>query len=321
MPWLRSSLALHAAALAVLLVLPLVFGGLFSLGVITMMYFWAAAALAWNLSGGYAGQLSLGHAAFLGIGAYTSTLLYLRLGISPWLGMLAGAALAGLIALLIAAITMRLKGTFFVMATLVFAVVAHITAINWRGLTNGTQGLVIPLDAGWSAYVFRDKLPYAYIALGLLAINYGITRWIAASKAGYALVAYRENDDAARALGIRTLRVRVSVFVLSAMLTALCGTFHAQYFLYLDPDGVFSLAFSLQLALLAIVGGIGTAYGPILGAMIITPLGLLLQASVGNAVAGLHLFIYATIVIVVLMALPEGVGPGLLARWARRTSR
>lgn len=295
---------------------PLIFSDPYSLGVVTLTFLWAATSLAWNISGGYAGQLSLGHAAFYGVGAYTSTLLFLRLGVPPLVGAVIGAALCAVLAVLIGWITMRLRGTFFVMATLAFGVVAHISAVTWA-ITNGTSGLSIPLRPSVLNLVFADKVAYAYVAFGLVLGFYGLSRWIEGSRLGFALIGFRENDDAARALGVRTLRARVSAFALSASLTGLCGTFHAQYYLYVDPDSVMSLSFSLQVALIAIVGGLGTAYGPILGSLVITPLALLIQGVVGNQVSGLNLFVYSTIVMVVLLALPQGLGPAL-ARVAGR---
>lgn len=306
----RTVLALSAAAFLLLALAPVVFSDPFSLGIVTMTFLWAAASLAWNISGGYAGQFSLGHAGFYGIGAYTSTILFLRYGISPMLGAVAGALLCALVAVLLGWITMRLRGAFFVIATLAFGAVVHISAVNWRDVTRGTSGLLIPLKPDLVNLVFADKLAYAYLALVLVAVYYAVSKYVERNRLGYALVAFRENDDAARALGIRTLRARIFAFALSAVMTSLCGTFHAQYYLYVDPDGVVSLNFSLQVALIAIVGGLGRAYGPILGSLLITPMSLLVQGSLGNQISGLNLFIYATIVIVVLLALPEGIGPG-----------
>jgi branched-chain amino acid transport system permease protein len=304
--------------LVAMLAAPVAFPDPYVLGIITLTFLWAAAALAWNISGGYAGQFSIGHAAFYGIGAYTSTILYLRFGVSPWLGLLVGAALCAAIAAVLAWVTMRLRGSFFIMATLAFWAVTHIAAINWRGITNGTSGLFIPLEPGWFNFVFNNKQVYAYIALSMMVIFYSISRAIESGRFGYELVAFRENDDAARAIGIRTLRARILAFCLSAALTAICGTFHAQYYLYLDPDGAVSLFFSLQVALLAIVGGMGTAYGSILGSLLITPLSLVLQGSLGGQVSGLNVFVYSTLVIIILLVLPRGIGPAVLDYWRRR---
>lgn len=297
---------------------PLVFSDPFTLGIVTLTFLWAAASLAWNISGGYAGQFSLGHAGFYGLGAYTSTILYSRYGISPLFGAVIGAALCAGVAVVLGWITIRLRGTFFVMATLAFGAVAQISAVNLKDLTRGTSGLSIPMKADIINLVFASKLTYAYVALFLMIVFYAISRAIEQSKFGFSLVAFRENDDAARALGIRTLRARIIAFALSAAMTALCGTFHAQYYLYIDPDSVVSLNFSLQVALLAIVGGLGTAYGPILGSLVITPISLLVQGSLGTQISGLNLFVYASIVIAVLLSVPEGLGPAAIRLVRRR---
>jgi branched-chain amino acid transport system permease protein len=306
------------AGFAALAVLPLIFSDAFMLGVVTLSLLWAAASLAWNLSGGYAGQLSLGHAAFYGLGAYVSTLLFLRAGISPLIGMWVGAAVSATAAILLGAITMRLKGSFFVMSTLAFGAVVHISAINLRDLTGGPSGLSIPLQPSAAKLIFANKLVYAYLALGLVAAFYVVTRLIAGSKLGYSLVAFRENHDAARALGIRTLPLRIGVFALSAAMTSLCGTLHAQYYLYIDPDSVMGLNLSLNFALMAIVGGLGTAYGPIIGAMMVSAVSFAMQIYLGDQISGLTQLAYAAIVIIVLLAVPSGLGPAFHAMLARR---
>ena len=297
------------AGFAGLAALPLIFSDPFLLGLVTLSFLWAAASLAWNLSGGYAGQLSLGHSAFYGIGAYTSTLLYLKAGISPLFGMWAGATISAVAAVALGAITMRLKGSFFVMSTLAFGAVVHISANNLREFTGGASGLSIPLQPSLIDLVFSNKLAFAYVAFALVAAFYLVTKLIAGSKFGYSLVAFRENDGAARALGIRTSPLRIGAFALSAAMTSICGTFHAQYYLYIDPDSVLSLNLSLNLALMAIVGGLGTAYGPIVGAIIVTTVYFAMQALLGDQISGLTQLAYATIVIVVLIVVPNGLGP------------
>ena len=312
--------ATHGAVLffASLAAMPLVVKDPFLLNIVMMSLLSAAAALAWNLSGGYAGQLSLGHAAFYGIGAYTSTLLFLRAGISPLIGMLIGAAISALAATILGVITLRLKGSFFVMSTLAFGAVIHISANNFRELTGGSSGLAIPLQPSLLNMTFVSKGTYVFIALGLVAAYYAATVAIAKSKLGYSLVAFRENPDAARALGIRTLPIRIGVFALSAAMTSLCGTLHAQYFLYVDPDSVMSLSISLNIALMAIVGGLGTAYGPIVGAALVTCVSVLMQLYLGDQVSGLTQLAYSAIVIIVLLSMPSGLGPELRSFIARR---
>jgi branched-chain amino acid transport system permease protein len=204
------------------------------------------------------------------------------------------------------------------MSTLAFGAVIHITAINLRDFTGGSSGLAIPLKPSITNLVFADKLAYAYVALGLVATYYVLTRVLAASKIGYSLVAFRENDDAARALGIRTLPIRIGIFALSAAMISLCGTLHAQYFLYIDPDSVMSLNLSLNFALMAIVGGLGTAHGPIIGAMLVTAISFAMQSYLGNQISGLTQIAYSAIVIAVLLAAPVGLGPALGRLIARR---
>ena len=179
---------------------------------------------------------------------------------SPLLGMWVGASIHAVAAVALGAITMRLKGSFFVMSTLAFGAVVHISANNLRQFTGGASGLSIPLQPSWVNLVFVSKVTFAYVALALVVMFFLVTKLIAGSKIGYSLVAFRENDSAARALGIRTLPLRIGVFALSAGMTSLCGTFHAQYYLYVDPDSVLSLNLSLNLALMAIVGGVDSLW-------------------------------------------------------------
>jgi branched-chain amino acid transport system permease protein len=192
---------------------------------------------------------------------------------------------------------------------LAFGAVVHISANNLREFTGGASGLSIPLQPSLLNLVFASKLTFAYVALALVVAFFLVTKLIAGSKIGYSLVAFRENDSAARALGIRTLPLRIGVFALSAGMTSLCGTLHAQYYLYIDPDSVLSLNLSLNLALMAIVGGLGTAYGPIIGAIIVTTVYFAMQALLGDQISGLTQLAYATIVIVVLVVVPSGLGP------------
>ena len=263
---------------------------------------------------------SLGHAAFYGIGAYVSTILFLKAGISPLIGVWVGAIVSAVCAVFLGAVTMRLKGSFFVMSTLAFGAVVHISAINLRDFTGGASGLAIPLRPNPINLIFADKVVYTYIALALVIAIYVITRLIAASKVGYGLVAFRENHEAARALGIRTLPLRIGVFALSAGLISICGTVHAQYYLYVDPDSVMGLNLSLNFALMAIVGGLGTAYGPIVGALLVSVVSVLMQVHLGDQISGLTQLAYAAIVIVVLIAAPNGLGPSTYAFLKRRAA-
>jgi branched-chain amino acid transport system permease protein len=306
---------------AALLAVPSLVSDVFWLGLGITVLLWAALATAWNISAGLAGGLSLGHAAYFGVGAYTATLLFLRLGISPWLGMLAAAALAGVLGAAIGAITFRLRGPFFVLATLAFGVVIHIVAVNWRELTRGAAGLILPFGGGAQNMLFAGIAPYWYIGLGLLALTLGVTVAIQRSRLGYFLVALREDEEAARALGVRVVRCKVAASAISAALTACAGGFYATYIQYIDPSSTTQFEISVQIALVAIVGGLGTTLGPALGAVLVVPLGEVLRASLGGGPA---LMLYGLMLIVIVLAAPNGVLgllQGLAARWRSGSKR
>ncbi len=267
---------------------------------------WGAAATAWNLIGGYAGGLSLGHAAFFGIGAYTSSLLYTNFSVSPWFGALAGGVLAMLSALVIGLITIRLRGPFFALATLAFAAILGIAATNLRSLTHGSEGMTIPYTPSLSNAIFASKLDYYYLALAMLAAYLALTWWIAGSRFGYYLVALRENEDAAQALGIDGLRLKLAATLLSAFMTALVGSFYAQYRLFFEPS-IFATSLSTQIALFAIIGGLGTVWGPLLGAAILVPLTNVLQSALGSSIPGIDAFVYGTVLILAILFVPSGL--------------
>ncbi len=289
----------------------------FYLHLLTMMLFYAAVSSAWNIVGGFAGQLSLGHAAFFGIGAYTSTLLFIDLGISPWIGMLIGAALATLVSGAIGYPSFRLRGPFFTLVTIAFAEVLRILTIYAHDLTKGSIGISVPFRPAVGNFIFRQFSAYAYVAVAFLAITVLVSLWIENSRLGYYLAALREDEDAAQALGIDTARYKLVAVLVSAFLTALAGTFYAQYIFYIEPFQTFSLDFSVLLAMMAIIGGVGTVWGPVAGAFLVTPLQEVLQAKLGGALQGLHLVIYGTVLILVVILLPQGIVPSL-AGWGRR---
>ena len=285
--------------------------------VILLSFLFAGLALAWNIAGGYAGLISFGHSAFFGVGAYTSTILLTRYGISPWIGIWAGALIAALFGAVLALICARLRGPFFILSTLAFAEVVRIIALNWASLTGGPEGLSIPPMSSLSGMVFASKETYAALMLGYLVFVYAITKGLEASRYGYYLFAIRDNEDAASAAGVNPLLGRALAMALSAALTGIGGSLFAQYFLYLDPTYVISPELSFQFALLPAVGGLGTAIGPVLGSFLITPLSELLRSHLGNAAAGLHLVIYSFGLIIVMLYFPAGLA-GALSKLKRR---
>jgi branched-chain amino acid transport system permease protein len=289
--------------------------------VAVLSFLFAGLALAWNIAGGCAGLISFGHAAFFGIGAYTSTILFQGYNVTPWLGIFAGAATAAIAGAVLSLICARLKGPFFILSSLAFAEVARIIALNWSSVTGGAEGLSIPPVPDLANMVLGSKTAYEALMLVYLIAAYAITRWLEASRFGFYLFAIRDDDDAAAAAGINPLMLRSAAMALSAALTGIGGTLFAQYFLYLDPTYVISPELSFQFALLPAVGGLGTAVGPILGSFLITPLSELLRANLGNAAAGLHLVIYSAGLIVVMLYFPSGIAGALEKLKARRPKR
>ena len=279
--------------------------------VIILTYLWAGLAIAWNIAGGYAGLISFGHAAFFGIGAYTSTILGLQLGITPWLGIWLGGLLAAMSAALLALICARLRGPFFILSTLAAAEVVRIGALNWATLTGGPEGLAILPTADPLNMVFASKTSYAALMLGYLILVYAAAKFIEGSRFGYRLFAVRDDEEAASAAGINPLTMRASAMAISAFITAVGGSLFAQYFLYLDPTHVISPELSFQFALLPALGGLGSAIGPVLGSFAITPLSELLRSYLGDVAHGLHLAIYGGVVIVVMLYFPGGLAAAL----------
>lgn len=306
-----------AAGAIVLVCLPLAVREIYWIDLGVQVLIWASLATAWSISAGFAGGLSLGHAAFFGVGAYSATLLFLRLGISPWIGMLVGALSAGVLGALLGIMTFRLKGPFFVLATLAFGIVVHIVNVNWRGLTRGAAGLVLPFRGGPQNMLFANLRAYWYTGLGLLACSVAVCLAIERSRLGYYLVALREDEDAARSLGVRVVRSKVIAAALSAALAACAGSVYAAFIQYIDPGSTTRFELSVQIALVAIVGGMHAPLGPLLGAAIVIPLGEMLRAWVGGGPA---LVVYGFLLIVIVLAAPNGAIE-IVRRIARRRGR
>lgn len=286
-----------------------------------LTFLWAGLALAWNLAGGYAGLISFGHAAFFGIGAYASTILFVNAGLTPWIGIWIGGLIAAVTGAILAVICARLRGPFFILSTLAASEVVRIAALNWATLTGGPEGLSIPPVNGLANMVFASKGAYVVVMLVFLVAVFAFTKWLEGSRYGYYLFAVRDDADAASAAGVNPLLVRTVAMALSAGITGIGGSLFAQYFLYLDPTFVISPELSFQFALLAAVGGLGTAIGPVLGSFLITPMSELLRAYLGNQAAGLHLVIYSGLLIVVMLYFPGGIAGALMRLTGRKGER
>ena len=304
----RSSVVIGAAlALVIALLAPLFVTNASHLNLLILVLMAAQLGVAWNLLGGYAGQVSLGHAAFYGIGAYTSTLLLLNFGINPWLGMLAGGGVAALLSLGFGWSCFRLKGHYFAMATIAVAEIVQIVFTNWE-YGGAAVGLTVPMThEGWGWLVFAAKLPYYWLALGLLVVTLAATAWVERSHIGYYLRAIKDEPDAARSIGIDIARYKQIALSLSAFFTALGGSLYAQKELYIDPGSVLSTALSIKVALVAILGGIGTLFGPVLGAVVLTTIEELTRAFFGGTGRGTDTIIYAALIIAIAVFYPGGL--------------
>ncbi|WP_240374406.1 branched-chain amino acid ABC transporter permease [Bacillus piscicola] len=293
-----------------LLILTLVFQERFFLDMLVMTFIWGAVASAWNITGGFAGQFSLGHAGFLGIGAYTSSILYVNFGISPWVGMLIGGLIAAGLAFLISMLCLRLKGPFFTLATIAFAELIFISATQLRGITQGSMGLSIPYEPGFANLIFEETKTYAILTFVFMVIVYFISSYIKRSKMGYYLTAIKEDHDAAESLGIDIRKLKTTSTCISAFLTAIGGTLLANYLLFIEPQNVLELQISIQIAMIAIVGGMNSPAGPIVGSMLLTPLEIILRGY-ATQIAGLHLLCFGLILILVVLFKPNGLVDGL----------
>ena len=298
---------LGVAVVLALLVPPAFTNNPFFLHLIIMVLFSTLLGVAWNLLGGYAGQISFGHSAFLGVGAYATLLLHLKFGWSPWPGMLVGAGLAALMALPIGLICFRLRGPYFSLATLAVAEIVRLVALNWESLTAGPQGLLIThlpaLSLFGKAVNWESKAPFYYLIAVLTLLAMGLTYYISQSRLGAYLLAVREDMDSAEAVGIDTVRVRVMVLALSAALVGLAGGFYGMYFRYIDPDAVFSVALSIEMVFIAVVGGIATTGGPIVGAIFLVTISEIFRERFQSG----HLIFYGLFMMLTIRYLPEGI--------------
>ena len=316
---LRSSGAHWLGLLTVvLLVLPLVVTSRFAIDIFIRVLLFAFIGVAWNLIGGYAKQLSLGHAAYFGLGAYTSTILQIDFAISPWIGMLCGGVVATLASLPIGALCFRLRGPYFAISTIATAQVFMLLFLKFRDFAWGAEGTTIP-NLGNSPLMmqFEAKAAYYYIALGLLAIGLAITYQIERSWMGYYLVAIGEDEDAAEAIGVNAMRIKRDIYMISAFLTALAGTFYVQYIYFIDPQTAFNFNISVEAALVSIVGGVGTLWGPVLGTVLLEATSALLQSWLGSSIGGVQLTVYSLILIAVILWRPTGLLSVLAEVYAR----
>jgi branched-chain amino acid transport system permease protein len=289
---------------------PLVVEDAFLLDALVLMLIWGTAAAAWNIAGGYAGQVSLGHAAFFGIGAYAAALAATKWGLSPWIGLAVGALIASVTGFVIGFLSNRLRGPYFVIATIAISQVLLIGASRWRGFTSGSEGIPVPFQPGFWTLGIADKSVWIWIVLVLAVLVYLVQIYLERSRRGFQLAAVREDEDAALSLGVPARWLKVAAITVSAAFTAICGSLWAQYVGFVDPVYVFSIDLSVRFSLAAVLGGLGTALGPYLGAVVITALETYLRGEFGGIGArfvGLYLILYGIALIVIVRYAPSGL--------------
>ncbi len=306
--------------LAALAVVPLVTSSNVVLNFLVTALLIALVGQGWNVLGGYGGQYSFGHSAFFGTGAYVTAILQVRYGVNAWAGLAIGIAAGALVGAVIGALSFRsgLKGSYFALVTLAFAEVLRILA-SVTPITGAGVGTLIKLDLRPEAFQFQSRAPFYWIILALVAVSVVVVKMIEASRFGAWLVAVRENEDAARALGVDVTLVKLGAMTISAAITATAGCFYAQYFLFVDSGIAYGPWISVEALLAPIIGGIGTAIGPLLGALVIKTLGEVTKLVTGDA-PGLDLVIYGAVLILVVAFAPRGIAglfAGLRDRWSR----
>ncbi len=312
-------IGIAAAAVVAVLLYPLVFRGPYPQHLMILVLLNALLGTAWNILGGFAGQISLGQATFFGAGAYTSTLLFQHAGLSPWLGLLAGAAVAVLLALAIGYPCFRLSGHYFAIATIAIGEIVGIAVTNWE-FAGGAVGLFLPVEGeGLAAFKFGDKLGYYYVIAALLAFSVALAAWLQRGRPGYYWRAIREDQAAARSVGVPATRYKQLAIAISAALTAMAGTFYAQYLLFIDPPSVLPLSLSIQICLVAVLGGAGTLVGPLLGAAVLVPLSAATSVALGGSGRSLDLVVYGALIMVIAVFEPSGL-VGIARRLRKRVS-
>jgi branched-chain amino acid transport system permease protein len=304
----RINLVVAAFVLPVLVALPLAVADPFTQNVFILTVLFAALSQSWNILGGYCGQISLGHVLYFGVGAYVSTIMLTMWGITPLVGMLVGGVINAGLAVAVGWPCFRLRGHYFAIATIVIAEIGYLLVLNWDWVGAAT-GIFIPIaqDSYLMMQFQTSKLPFYYAILAIAAVLWLLAYWIEGSKWGFYWRAVRDNADAAESLGVRIFRFKVTAAALSAFFTSICGSFFAQYVSYIDPDSVMSFNLSLLITLPAVIGGIGTLWGPFIGAVILIPMTEYTRTYVGGTGRGIDLVFYGALILLVATFKPAGL--------------
>ena len=340
------SLALITFSVGALFILPLFVESTYLLHMMILIFINVIVGSAWNVLGGYTGQYSVGHAAYFGVGAYTTMALLQFKQIVPWEGIWIGVAASVVTALIIGTICFRLRGPYFVLASIAVAEIFRVSALNLKNITNGAEGILIteipPLKVGETLITdWVEKVPFYYTGLAIMLVTILASALVRRSKLGYYFQAIREDQDAAHSLGINPTLYKNTALVISAIFTSLAGSLYGMYVGFIDPSTVLGLDLSVQIVMICIIGGIGTILGPIIGAGLLVPLSealrsnvitdVLIRMGIVNAdskvgaflkenLSHAHVLIYGILVVIVILFMPEGI-LGFLRRLASRRRR
>ena len=321
-PWPRPPLwaiVAGAALAALLLFYPFVFATPFAHHLMILVLLYALMAQSWNLVAGFSGQISLGHVIFFGIGAYSSSVLFVKFGLTPWFGLLVGMLLSAVAAIAIGVPTLRLRGHYFAIATLLIGFGVQIVFQRWEWV-GAASGLYIPIErtSPWFYLQFhRSKVPYYYLVLAAAALGYLLVWALRRSPFGFRLQALRDDPDAAASLGIAVARHKVLAVIISAAMMSVAGTFYGHSVLVLDPERLFAAELSILVLLMTVLGGSGTLWGPAVGAAILVPLSEYSRIWFGGSGRTVDLIIYGVLILLVCMWRPSGI----LSLFAERIRR
>ena len=305
---MKKGLFVFVLFICALAAVPLFLNDPFLCHILIMIMMYATMSIGWNVIGGYAGQVSFGNAAFFGVGAYTTAILLVNFNVNPWLGMLAGCVLSVGLAVVVGYPCFRLRGHYFAIATIAVGEIMVVIFTNWD-YVGAAVGIYMPiLEESFTNFEFHSsKIPYYYIILAMLLFAIAVSYVIERSRLGYYLRAVKDDPDGARSLGIDIQKYKMIAFSISAVLTSICGTFYGQYVLYIHPSSTMDLMMSIHLCIIALIGGIGKLFGPVIGAFVFIPLMELTRVYFGSEGQGIDMIIYSLLVIIIAIWRPQGL--------------
>jgi branched-chain amino acid transport system permease protein len=314
---MRKGILIFALFACLLAVFPVLFKNPFPRHLMIMIMLYATMSIGWNIIGGYTGQVSFGNSAFFGLGAYATAILLVNFGLNPWIGMVAGCFFSVLLAVIVGYPCFRLQGHYFAIATIAVGEIMLVIFTNWD-YVGAAVGIYIPImDESFKNFEFHtSKEPYYYIIMAMMMAAIAVSYAVEKSRMGYYLRAIKGDPDGARSLGINIQKYKLIAFSLSAILTSICGTFYAQYVLYIHPSSTMDLMMSIHFCIICLIGGIGTLFGPVLGAFVFIPLTELTRVYLGSEGQGIDMIIYALLIIILAIWRPQGLW-ALFARKAK----